>query len=126
MNRTRWLRAMLPAGLAATLGLMAVACSNESLDDVDPVQSVDTVNVVDNGFEPRVIEVQQGAEVTWTWDKAERPHDVSGDGFSSQVMEAGTFTFVFDDEGSFDYRCTLHRDMTGRVIVTAADGGEAR
>lgn len=125
MIRTRWLRTSLPVGIAV-LSFAALACSNESLDDVKPETSVDTVKVIDNDFEPRVIEVAEGTEITWTWDEAGRPHDVSGDGFSSEVMETGAFSFVFDDTGTFDYRCTLHNGMTGRVVVTPADAGGER
>jgi plastocyanin len=44
-------------------------------------------------------------------------HDVKADGFGSPVRKSGTFSHRFDQPGTFQYRCTLHANMTGRVIV---------
>ena len=39
-------------------------------------------------------------------------------GFQSEVMREGTFTHTFSTPGTYDYTCTLHGQMKGRVIVT--------
>lgn len=74
------------------------------------------VAVRDNKFEAPVIEVTAGETVTWTWD-AGRPHNVIGEGWGSEVQQDGSFEHTFEAPGSFDYKCTLHGGMTGRVIV---------
>jgi plastocyanin len=76
------------------------------------------VVVKDMKFSPAVIEVPAGTTVTWTFQDSDTPHDVKGDGFQSAVMRAGTFTHTFSTPGTYDYQCTLHSQMTGRVIVT--------
>jgi len=44
-------------------------------------------------------------------------HDVSGDGFKSEVQTEGTFSHTFADAGDYPYVCTLHSGMRGTVTV---------
>jgi len=109
-------RNVLGVSLLLTVALFA-ACGGEPLDDVAPVTGVTQIAVDDNFFEPRVIEVAPGTEVTWQWDAASRDHNVIGDGFRSQVQRDGRFAHTFEAPGVYDYLCTLHGGMTGRVVV---------
>jgi plastocyanin len=102
--------------IVATTALVFLAACGQSLDDVEP-QAADTVSVEDNSFGPRVIEVAPGTEVTWTWD-GDRQHNVSGDGWQSETIDSGSFERTFARPGTYDYRCTLHPGMTGRVVVS--------
>jgi plastocyanin len=95
---------------------MAVACA-ESLDELEPAVGVTTVAVRDDYYEPRVIEVPAGTEVTWVWE-GRRGHDVVSNLFRTSVVSRGDFVHTFDEPGVWDYICTLHAGMTGRVIVT--------
>ena len=108
----RWVLA--PLVLVALVAL--VGC--ESLDEVEPDVGASEVTVEDNEFSSRVIQVTPGTEVTWTW-KARNDHNVVGDDFQSAVQRDGTFAYTFANPGTYDYRCTLHGGMTGRVIVAA-------
>jgi plastocyanin len=65
-----------------------------------------------------VIEILSGTEVTWLWEGGSVPHDVRGDGFDSGLLNEGTFSHTFASLGTYDYECTVHNNMTGRVIVT--------
>ncbi|MDA0366130.1 MAG: amicyanin [Chloroflexi bacterium] len=105
---------LLAVVAAAALG----GCLGASLDDDTPAAGVTTVAVRDNRFDPRVIQVPAGTDVTWDWSGAKRAHNVVGDGFASEVQGSGSFLHRFDVAGSFDYLCTLHGGMRGRVIVT--------
>jgi plastocyanin len=101
----------------AAIALVAIACGGSTnVDDTDAVRT-NEVTLKDSEFSPAVISVAPGTEVTWTWNDGNRKHDVSGDGWSSKIMEEGTFTQRFDEPGIYDYRCTLHSGMKGRVIV---------
>jgi plastocyanin len=105
-------------GTLIALGALVAACSGISLEETTPVTGQSTVAVVDNSFDARVTSVPSGTEVTWNWDRAGRDHNVIGDGFQSQVQKDGTFTHTFEQPGTYDFQCTLHGGMTGRVIVT--------
>jgi plastocyanin len=48
------------------------------------------------------------------------PYNVEGDGCDSgEPLASGAFRRTFDQPGTYDYTCTLHPQMTGRVVVTA-------
>lgn len=80
------------------------------------------IRVMDNNFDPPAAEVAVGDTVTWTWEGS-ADHNVEGDGFASEVQRAGTFAHRFDSAGTYDYRCTLHPGMTGRVVVGGGAAG---
>ena len=87
--------------------------------DAAPVTGVTQVTAKDNRFTPAAIQVPAGTEVTWAFKDGFVPHDVAGDGFSSgEPRRKGSFTHTFDRPGTFPYRCTIHDNMTGRVVVT--------
>lgn len=106
-------------------GLAAVALSGcqdaaGPPDDVEPATGVDRIDLSDNTFEPRVVAVPAGSTVTWAFTDGGRSHNVVGDDFESDVSSDGTFTHTFTDPGTYDYECTLHSGMNGRIIVTDA------
>lgn len=84
----------------------------------DPISGVTEVAVRDNEFAPAAIDIPVGATVTWRWAGDNR-HNVAGDGFESPVQVDGGFVHTFVAAGTYDYRCTLHPRMDGRVVVTA-------
>jgi plastocyanin len=69
-------------------------------------------------FSPEVIEVPQGANVTWR-NNGTVAHTVTFQTPTfSVVLQPGHSTFhVFNQSGTFDYVCTFHHNMVGRVIV---------
>src|SRR5215469_12911018 len=80
-----------------------------------------TVEVkIDNfSFSPQTITVAAGTTVTWT-NRDDIPHTVvSNDGvFKSKVRDTDEkFSFTFTKAGTYDYFCSVHPKMTGKVIV---------
>jgi plastocyanin len=76
-------------------------------------------------YVPKTVETTVGSMINWK-NEDFGPHTVtSGDMttgktgvFDSNIMQKGsTFSFLFDKVGEYDYFCTLHPFMTGRVIV---------
>jgi plastocyanin len=109
-------RLLLPLLAAAVLA----ACSAGGADPAEaaPVRTGEVV-VKDNRFDPVAVEVPAGATVTWSFQDGAVPHDVVGDGWASgDPASKGTFRHTFDRPGTYDYRCTLHGGMDGRVVVT--------
>jgi len=78
--------------------------------------------VIDNfSFGPSTITVSRGTTVTWT-NKDDDPHTVVADGdpklFKSKALDTDdSFTFTFNDAGTFKYFCTIHPRMQGTVVV---------
>ena len=117
----------LPGVLVALAFAAAVltGCGGEeggaNAADAAPVTGVTEVAAKHNRFTPPAIQVTAGTTVTWSFDDRFVPHDVTGDGWTSgDPKSKGTFTHTFDRPGSYDYRCTLHDGMDGRVVVTGA------
>jgi plastocyanin len=108
--------------LAVVLAVVAVLVAGSALlvraqlDPGPPVSGVTEVVVRDNEFIPPSIAVSPGTTVTWRWE-GEQAHDVVGDGFASPIQAEGEFSHTFSERGTFDYRCTLHAFMRGRVVV---------
>jgi nitrite reductase (NO-forming) len=78
-------------------------------------------------YTPPEITVSSGATVTWTNDDS-TIHTVTEGGpgaagatpaFDSSIIAPGaTWDHTFDTAGAFDYYCTLHPFMTGKVTVS--------
>jgi len=70
-------------------------------------------------FGPEALTVPVGTTVTWT-NRDDIPHTVvSTDGvFKSKVLDTDEkFSFTFAKAGTFDYFCSIHPKMVGKVIV---------
>jgi plastocyanin len=78
------------------------------------------VAVANFAFAPAVLTVTPGTRITWT-NRDSSPHTVtSRDGrfTSSEGMDTGdAFSRVFDQPGTYEYFCSLHPMMVGKVIV---------
>ncbi len=77
------------------------------------------VKVVDYTFSPAELKTAVGQKVTWNFAD-EAGHDVvSTEGtFKSEVLgSGGTYSFTFNRAGTFDYFCSIHPSMKGKVIV---------
>ncbi|HZA84546.1 MAG TPA: plastocyanin/azurin family copper-binding protein [Actinomycetes bacterium] len=114
-------RSRLLAPLLLVLAFTLAACQSGSAAspaDSQPVKGVTTVEAKDLKFLPPAIEVAPGTEVTWRFDDGSVPHNVKGDGFASKNQTEGTFAHSFDRPGEYEYTCTLHAGMDGRVVVT--------
>ena len=80
------------------------------------------VTIVDFAFEPATLDVSAGATVSWT-NTGQVVHTVTADNsaFNSGEMSPGaTVTGAFDTPGTYTYHCSIHPDMAGTLIVTAA------
>jgi plastocyanin len=127
---------VIPAGiLAAALGMAtAVQCAAAdtpmhamamppSAPPGAPV-SANTVAIHNFSFGPNAIIVTAGATVTWTNEDNE-PHSVvmTDQSFRSAPMDTGEHVaHTFAAPGQYRYFCGFHPQMTGVVIVRAANG----
>jgi plastocyanin len=78
--------------------------------------------MANNQFQPADVSVGAGGIVTWT-NTDTIPHTVTADdaSFDSDILMPGdSFSFQFDQPGTFAYRCTLHPGMVGAVTVLEA------
>lgn len=96
-----------------------------------PVHGVQRVQLLSDTqlnhvFAPAVVELPAGTTLTWEFadvDEAGQPvaHNIVFADSASPVQAVGQYQRTFDTPGTFDYVCTLHPFMAGRVQVVAAD-----
>jgi plastocyanin len=81
--------------------------------------STASVDVRDNSFSPDSVRVVAGGTVTWTWGGYDS-HNVTfatpGVG-NSETQIMGTHDVTFAEAGTFEYQCTRHSGMNGKVLV---------
>jgi plastocyanin len=75
------------------------------------------VSAVNFSFSPAVLNINKGDTVIWT-NEDSAPHQIAGKSFNGSVMSKGqTYSFIFNNIGTFDYYCAIHPSMKGTVIV---------
>jgi Plastocyanin len=98
----------------------ATSNDNSPRNNDVPATETNTVDIEDFAFAPVSIKVKKGETVTWT-NKDSSPHTVTGtDGakMDSGTLDQGkTYSFTFDEAGTFTYKCDFHPSMTGTVVV---------
>jgi plastocyanin len=80
---------------------------------------VASVSMDHNTFIPGEITVVPGTTVTWVNHEA-MPHTVVdlNEGFRSKTLvKDATFSFTFKTAGDYNYSCSIHPNMKGKVIV---------
>ncbi|HSD58483.1 MAG TPA: plastocyanin/azurin family copper-binding protein [Methanotrichaceae archaeon] len=85
--------------------------------------SNNTVLIQLASFQPDSLTVPAGTTVTWINRDIVRHTVTSTEGlFDSDRLGSGeSFSYTFNEPGTFDYYCTIHPIMQGTVIVTEAE-----
>jgi amicyanin len=80
------------------------------------------VTIADFAFSPATLTITAGDTVTWTNEDAMIHTATSVDGaFDSGDLDQGDdYSLTFTTPGTYDYLCTPHPSMTGRIVVVAA------
>jgi len=79
------------------------------------------VSIVNFAFTPEEITIAPGESITWTNDDG-APHGLEyNDGApgTNFLLPGASFSRRFDQSGTYDYSCSIHPYMTGRVVVRA-------
>jgi amicyanin len=104
--------AVLLLGLALTPAPKAQ--ENAAASDVKAQVQIDNFT-----FSPAEITIAPGTALTWI-NRDDIPHAVAAatKSFRSKAMETDqTYSFTFTTSGVYDYFCSLHPQMRGKVIV---------
>jgi plastocyanin len=107
--------------------LIAGLCVVSALLPVNPAfatgQTV-TITIDNFTFKPEQTTVTPGTTVTWI-NNDDIPHTIveTKKSFRSRPLDTeNSFSFTFMDAGDYDYFCSLHPHMTGKVIVKPETG----
>jgi amicyanin len=83
-----------------------------------------TVSMDHSTFIPSEITVAPGTTVTWV-NVETMPHtvvDLNKAFRSKMLVKDATFSFTFTTAGDYNYLCSIHPNMKGKVIVKAGEG----
>jgi plastocyanin len=121
--------AVSPSGQSNSLTTSAPGGVGSGANSIQPSEVVSRItilagsslNVSSSGFSPNVIVVIYGQNNTVTWTNADSvPHTITSDsmGFNSGNLSKGqSFTYTFNQFGTFIYQCTYYPWMHGTVMV---------
>ena len=111
------------APIVAMAALLAMSAWLISAPRVRAAETV-TVDISDFTFNPGTVTIQVGDTVTWTNNDA-MPHTATSTDdpatFDGEMQPGESFSFTFEEEGTFDYFCEIHPQMEATVVVEAAD-----
>lgn len=80
-------------------------------------QSANQISIKNFAFVPDQLNINKGEMVTWI-NKDSTIHRISGNGFQSvDLTEGQSYSFTFNNAGTYDYICGIHPSMKGKVIV---------
>jgi plastocyanin len=104
--------------------ILIVSC-HKSYNSPGMAPTAASVSIKNMAFNPGSLSVTAGATVTWT-NSDTTIHTVTADdgSFNSGSIAIGaTYSKVFNTAGTFSYHCTIHPEMTGKVVVTGTTSG---
>jgi YVTN family beta-propeller protein len=77
------------------------------------------ISIIGFAFTPALLQVRRGEGVTWVNDDG-APHSVlvKNGVASDTVMPGSSYSANFDHPGDYDYLCSIHPYMSGKILVT--------
>jgi plastocyanin len=115
-------KSMCIAGLVTqiVLAILLLLVGSPSLSANDQASAANAEVKIDNfSFGPETLNIAVGTTVTWI-NRDDIPHTVvSTEGvFKSKVRDTDEkFSYTFAKAGTYQYFCSVHPKMTGKVVV---------
>jgi plastocyanin len=112
-------KAGLCVGLVAVVVAMAAIHASPPARAAEEKSAAGNITIDNFSFTPREITVAKGTTVTWV-NHDDVPHTVVSPDkkFKSKALDTDdSFSFTFNDSGTYAYFCSVHPMMTGKVIV---------
>lgn len=125
---------ILAGALFLTLTLILSACSGTTTTPTPtpaatptpiatptatPITGQANVSISGYAYVPSTLTVSVGTTVTWTNQDPVAHTVTSNDNLfdSGDIATGATFSHTFEQKGTFNYHCTIHTYMTGKIIV---------
>lgn len=93
-------------------------CGTAKAEDPSVSETDKNTVIIENyKFQPDEITIKSGETITWI-NKDSVKHTATGDSFDSGLLSKGSsYQQKFDNAGTYDYICTPHPYMKGKIIV---------
>lgn len=99
--------------LVLTVVIAAVALSKKKEAPV----TRRTIDIREYMFTPATLEIKMGSTVTWV-NNDQISHQIKSIFFNSAELTTGqSFSYTFNNPGIFDYTCSIHPEMSGKIVV---------
>ncbi len=121
---SRWLRPLVVSTVLVAGVTMSSTVAKADLS----VRIVDAPRAVQQwGFGPKSVHVESGSWVVWSNEGKDTHSATATDGSfdSGPLQPSEGFSWYFDHVGTYDYVCSLHPWMKGRVVVGDGDPAQA-
>lgn len=111
-----------PVETTAVDGSATTVSGGTGTTAADTTAGSDTTNAVSIAsfaFSPSSLTVKVGDTVTWTNNDSAAHTVVADDGSfkSADLGQGASYQFTFKTAGTYTYKCTIHPNMTGTVVV---------
>jgi|GEM_PF-574704 len=84
---------------------------------IAPIAAPKLVTLQSLSFRPANLMIRKGETVRWM-NKESAPHTIISDPFKSETLNMNeSFSFTFNEVGTFAYSCGIHPAMKGTIIV---------
>lgn len=92
--------------------------NNQNIEKTPVSGPTANISIKNFAFNPAELTIKKGTTVIWT-NEDSAPHTATSQGFfdSGTLKNGQSFNFQFNNAGSFDYICTIHPSMKGKIIV---------
>lgn len=101
------------------LALFVLVLSGASAGAGENPKPEEQVKIDNFTFIPEILTVKEGTTITWV-NKDDVPHTVvsTAKEFSSRAMDTDDkYTHTFTAPGTYEYYCSVHPHMKGKIIV---------
>jgi plastocyanin len=104
--------------VAVTLTLLATIGFSASASGGATASRTVTVSMKNFFFAPKNVNISKGDRVVWSNTSTRKHTATKGGSFNTGKVKPGTAVAVkFNGAGTYRYVCSLHPEMTGKVIV---------
>jgi plastocyanin len=96
-----------------------IEATREASPQASPGAEACTIDIRDLAYHPAQTEIAVGTTVTWT-NSDTVPHTATATDrtFDSGILDPGkSYSYTFEEAGTFDYTCLIHPSMKGTIVV---------
>ena len=107
------------AGLLGVVASAAMIHGSQIARAAEQKNAAASIAIDNFSFTPKEITVAAGTTITWV-NRDDVPHTVVSPDkkFRSKALDTDDqFSFTFADTGTYNYFCSVHPMMTGKIIV---------
>lgn len=104
--------------ILTTMFFLIGGCSGAKKTEEGQVDRKAIINIENFAFAPPALVIKKGVKVIWV-NQDNVAHTVTSPGnFDSGTIESeASWSRTFNEQGTFEYNCTIHPSMVGEITV---------